>query len=100
MAFSGQQERVFEQMHEALRYYGYFIAAEPLEGSEELFLDDLRGALRKVEETAVWLRQRYHYRGVSKRLLEELHNLLPAPSFNVESAVAPELRAKERRGRA
>lgn len=97
MTFSAQQGRTFEQLHEALRHYGYFVAAEPLEGSEEQFLEDLRGALRKVEETATFLRKRYGYRGVSKRLLEELHNSLPAPSFNVESAVAPELRAAERR---
>ncbi|WP_188645873.1 hypothetical protein [Tsuneonella deserti] len=96
---SEQQERTLEQFQEAFRHYGYFVAATPIEGMEDVFLDDLRAALRKVEETAAHFRKGYGYRGVSRRLLEELHNSLPAPSANVESAIAPELRARERRGR-
>lgn len=93
------QQRAFNQFEAALDRYGYFVAAEPIDGMEEVFLNDLRFAFAKVEETASSLRKNWGYRGISKRLLEDLHNTLPAPSFNVESAIAPELRAKERRGR-
>lgn len=99
MAFTEDQEWTFFGLNDALRRFGYFIDAEPIEGLETVFLDDLRAALDKVENTASFLRKSYGFRGLSKRLMEELHIMLPCPSPNVDSAVAQELRAKWNRRR-
>lgn len=99
MAFTPEQERSYGAAEGLLERHGYFIAADLIDGSEDLFLDDIWGAAKRVEEFAKFLRKRYGFRGISKRLVEELHISLPAPSFNVESAVAQELRAKWNRQR-
>ncbi len=84
MTFTEQQENRFFAFSDGLKAFGYWIAAEPIEGQEEVFLADLKAALSKVEETAVWVRKRYGYRGMSNNVLVELHRILANPSFNVE----------------
>lgn len=95
--FTNEQDQQFERLADMFRAHGYFVAAEPIKGMEVEFLADLIAAASRIEREAASLRSAYGYRGISKRLKEELHNSLPAPSFNVESAVAAELRAKENR---
>lgn len=83
MAMTAQQEQKFINFCSAFKNYGYFVQAEAADGLEEVFLADLQTALDKIHETAEYLRKKYRYRGVSRRLLEELHVSLPEPSFNV-----------------
>lgn len=99
MALTEDQEWVFFGLNDAFRRYGYFIEAEPIEGMEDLFLADLKEAFGKVEQRAADLRRLYGYRGISRNLLEHLHTDFPCPSWNVDSAVAQELRAKWNRRR-
>jgi pantothenate kinase len=100
VAFNSEQDRQFERLTDFLHAHGYFVAAEPIEGMEEVFLGDILDATIKIEREAERLRRRYRYRGRSQRLLRELAISLPAPSFNVESFVAAEIRAEENRRRA
>jgi hypothetical protein len=84
MAFNEKQQRDLEMYQDAFNYYGYWIAAEPIDGMEEVFLYDLWKTLVKIESYASGLRKFHNYRGMSKNLKRALHNDLPRPSFNVE----------------
>lgn len=97
MPLNDEQFLRFERYSGLLNAHGYWISAEPIEGMEEVFLADLKQACAKVEETAAWLRKRWGYRGLSKRLLEELHISLRCPSENVDSCLFAEITNRERR---
>jgi hypothetical protein len=84
MGFNPKQELALDNLRYKFEAYGYAVVSDPIEGMEELFLDELRNAASKIDATVVWLRSRFGYRGKSMRLLADLHRALPSPAFGVE----------------
>jgi hypothetical protein len=78
-----EMELAIENVRHGFENYGYWVASEPIEGEEELYLENLREGLKLVETNADFFRRRYNLRGHSKRLLEMLHSSTPEPTFGV-----------------
>lgn len=84
--FTEDQQRRYDRAWDFFHAHCYWIAAEPLEGSEELFLAELAKGMTRVEQVLAFNAKRYRLRGLSKRALEYLHIDLKAPCTLVESS--------------
>lgn len=78
--------RTIDQLIAAFEAHGYFVAAEPLLGQEDLFASSLREGLASVEAVMAVNARRYRVRGRSQRALAMLHSALPEPVWGVEVA--------------
>ena len=73
-----------ETLTRAFEAHGYFVAMEPIAGEEALFAASLQEGLDKINEYKAYYARKYHYRGLSKNMLKELHDGLPNPVWDVE----------------
>lgn len=76
-----------ENLRRQFRENGYTILSAPIEGAEKEYEQELINALRKVNDTAAFIRSYYKTGGrFSKNTLAFLHNELPEPTFGVHVA--------------
>lgn len=81
-----ETQRTIDQLTAAFEAHGYFVAAEPIEGQEEMFAQSLREGFAKVEAAMAFYARRFKVRGLSKRALAILHKDLPEPVWGIEVA--------------
>ena len=76
--------REASNLYDAFRAHGYSVTAEPIKGSESLFIQSLKDGFSKVESEMARNALRFGYRGRSKAALAALHAGLPSPCWLVE----------------
>ena len=84
LGFTSDQERRFWNLNDGIRRYGYYVAADPIDGMQERFLESLKEGFEQIEKCAEELQRLYGYRGVSKKLKAHLHQTLKEPCFNIK----------------
>jgi len=68
----------------AFEYYGYFVGSNAIPGYETEYHAALLKGLHSIELSMNSIQKNANCRGVSKRSLMLLHELLPVPCWGVE----------------
>lgn len=69
------QAEQLDRAWDTLNAFGYGVWAEPIEGSEQLFVDTVSSGAAELLRLADWVRASYGYRGMSKNVIEATRDL-------------------------
>jgi hypothetical protein len=62
--------------------FGYCVGAEPIEGSEQLFVDTISAGAAELLRLADWVRTTYGYRGMSKNVIDATRDFFNPKASN------------------